>query len=79
MVFLGVSWTCWLVYIWFWKPVRREPWCDIKLGDTDALETTAVQELFRYTSKPALGSRCTLNHERKGSNVTAFKQAVSAA
>ena len=26
------------LYIWRWKPVMREPWCRIPLGDTDALD-----------------------------------------
>ena len=33
------------IYIWFWKPVMREPWCRIPLGDTDALDTLAAPRI----------------------------------
>lgn len=75
LLFLGVVWITWLLYISRWKPVMREPWCRIPLGDTDALDA-AGQDLFRsYTSKNILTHSTGLdrNLERKVNSVAAFK------
>jgi len=71
LLVLAVIWTTLLIYIWFWKPVMREPWCRIPLGDTDALDTLAVQDLFRYTSKASLGYQYQAHLEKKSNSVTA--------
>jgi len=73
LLVLAVIWTTLLIYIWFWKPVMREPWCRIPLGDTDALDTLAVQNLFRYTSKPNLGYQAQPEKKSNSVTATAFK------
>lgn len=67
LLLLCVTWSAALLYISTSKPTRREPWCQIPLGDTDALDAV-VQDIFRYNSKPRLG------HEKKANNVSSLKE-----